>query len=261
VAFLVLFGFAVSMGRMAREMRSAASLSSMQQAELVQRPYNYAAMFLMGISFVVAIFYCLEALSTERRDRSILFWKSLPISDVTTVLSKFSIPVVVLPVIVVALTIATNLVMLLLNTCLLLGNRESLNLLWANLPLGEMWMMQCYHMFILHGLWLAPLYGWLLLVSAWARRLAILWAVIPFVVIGVFERMLFNSSHVAEWMVYRFGGAPGSNAYPGGDMAMHAWSHLHVANALLSPGLWTGLVVASLCLFATARVRRGRESN
>jgi hypothetical protein len=66
----------------------------------------------MAVTFLVALFYCLDALYGERRDRSILFWKSLPVSDITTVLSKASIPVVVVPLSAFALTVATHLVML-----------------------------------------------------------------------------------------------------------------------------------------------------
>jgi ABC-2 type transport system permease protein len=256
VAVLVLLSFLISMAHMVRQMRDAAALTPMQQQEFIQRPYNFAAMFLMGISFIVAIFYCLEALSTERRDRSILFWKSLPISDVITVLSKFSIPIVVLPLIAVVLTIVTHLIMLLLNVAVLLGSRQSLDLLWTNLPLREMWTMQLYHMLVLHGLWFAPVYGWLLLVSAWVRRLAILWAALPVVIIGVVEKVAFNTSYFPHWLEYRFGGAPGAGAYPGGEMAMHSWSHFHLTQVLLNPGLWTGLAFAAICLFAAVRVRR-----
>jgi ABC-2 type transport system permease protein len=252
VALLVLFSFIVSMVRISHQ------AEPMTEAEVIQRPYNFAALFLMGICFVVSIFYCLEALSTERRDRSILFWKSLPISDFTTVLTKFSIPIVALPVIAVVLTIVTHVIMLLLNSAVLLASGQSVSMLWSSLPLGQMWMMQAYHMLVLHGLWFAPVYGWLLLMSAWAGRLAILWAVVPFVVIGVFEKMLFNSQHFGHWMMYRFGGAPASNAYPGGHMAMHAWAHLHLAEVLFNPSLWAGLIAAAVFLFLTARVRRSR---
>ena len=72
-------------------------------------PYSHAAMLLMVTAFIVGVFYCLDALHGERRDRSILFWKSLPVSDLTTVLSKASIPLVVLPLLVFAITVATQL--------------------------------------------------------------------------------------------------------------------------------------------------------
>lgn len=258
VVVLVLVSFLISMAHMTRQMSEAAALGPAQQQEFIQRPYDYAAMFLMAITFLVAIFYCLEALHTERRDRSILFWKSLPVSDLTVVLSKMSVPVVVLPVIAVVLTIVTHLVMLLLNVAVLLGNRQALDLLWANLPLARMWTMMTYHMLVLHGLWSAPFYGWLLLASAWARRMALLWAAIPLVVIGVVEKFVFNSTRFAAWFVYRFGGAPGSDAFPGNSDATHVWMHLHPGQVIFNPGLWTGLAFATICIFLIARVRRSR---
>ena len=72
-------------------------------------------MLIMATAFYRGIFYSLEALHGERRDRSILFWKSLPVSDLTTVLAKASIPLVVLPLLVFAITAALQFVMLLLS--------------------------------------------------------------------------------------------------------------------------------------------------
>src|SRR5439155_6816152 len=79
----------------------------------IAQHYDLAAGVLMGTTLLVAIFYCLDALYGERRDRSILFWKSMPVSDRTTVLSKMAVPMVVLPVVTFVLTIATQLIMLL----------------------------------------------------------------------------------------------------------------------------------------------------
>ena len=79
-------------------------------------------LLIMGTAFLVGMFYCLDALHGERRDRSILFWKSLPVSDLTTVLSKASIPMVVLPLLSFAITVATQWIMLLLSTAVLLGS-------------------------------------------------------------------------------------------------------------------------------------------
>ena len=69
-------------------MQVASTLDPMLQIEFIAQPYTYAALLLMFTTFIVAVFYCLDALHGERRDRSILFWKSLPVSDLTTVLSK-----------------------------------------------------------------------------------------------------------------------------------------------------------------------------
>jgi len=86
-AVLFLFGFAISIIRMRLHKEV---LWSIDQFEL-------APALIMGAALIVSIFYCLDALYGERRDRSILFWKSLPVSDVTAVISKLCIPILVLP--------------------------------------------------------------------------------------------------------------------------------------------------------------------
>ena len=179
---------------MVAKVRAAESLGAMQLQEAIERPYGLAAMFLMGVGFLVSIFYSVEALHGERRDRSILFWKSLPVSDFTVVLSKVMIPLVIVPLITVVLTIATHVLMLLVNVVILQVNGMNLSLLWTNLSLSKMWMMMLYHMLALHGLWFAPAYSWMLLASAWARRGAFLWAVLPPIGIGVVEKIAFNTT-------------------------------------------------------------------
>src|ERR1700730_15535142 len=88
VAALVLFGFLISTIHLPAKMRATLTLDPMQRHELMGQPYNFTALLIMGTTFIVGVFYCLDALHGERRDRSILFWKSLPVSDLTTVLSK-----------------------------------------------------------------------------------------------------------------------------------------------------------------------------
>ena len=124
VAAVFLFGFLISMIHLPRQMRAASALDPMQQHELIAQPYDIAAALIMATAFIVGVFYCLDALHGERRDRSILFWKSLPVSDLTTVLSKASIPLVVLPLLTFAITVATQLIMLLLSSAVLLGAAE-----------------------------------------------------------------------------------------------------------------------------------------
>jgi ABC-2 type transport system permease protein len=179
VAALILFGFLISTIHLRDRMRVASTLDPMQQLEFIGQPYTYAALLLMFTTFIVAVFYCLDALHGERRDRSILFWKSLPVSDLTTVLSKASIPLVVLPLLTFAITVVTQFIMLMLSTVVLLGSRQSIATLWTQLPIFQMWLMLLYHLVAVHSLWYAPFYGWMLLVSAWARRAPFLWAALP----------------------------------------------------------------------------------
>src|SRR2546430_7096382 len=165
------------------------------QPDKLAQPFNFAALLMMGIMFIVAIFYCLDALNGERRDRSVLFWKSMPVSDVTTVLSKAAIPLVVLPLITFALTIITQLIMLLLGSAVALISGHSATALWTKLPWFQMSGMLLYHLLSVHALYYAPIFGWLLLVSAAVKRAAILLAVIPLDAIGIIEKIAFYTSH------------------------------------------------------------------
>ncbi len=141
--------------------------------------YEFAAVAIMLVAMIVEIFYCLDALQGERKDRSILFWKSLPVSDLTTVLSKASIPFLILPAVAYIVLVITGFVMLVLSSVVLTLNGLSAWPLWAQLSLVQEALGLLYHMVTVHILWYAPIYCWMLLISAWARRAALVWAVLP----------------------------------------------------------------------------------
>src|SRR6185369_541869 len=136
VAGLFLLGFLVSSIQLTQTLSSA---SSSQLHDAIAQPYDLVAVMIMGVTFFVAIFYCLDALYGERRDRSILFWKSLPVSDTTIVLSKMAIPVVVVPLIAFALTVGVHLIMLLLGSAILQGGGIDATTLWRHVPLFHTW--------------------------------------------------------------------------------------------------------------------------
>jgi len=257
VAGLILFGFLVSTFRLPGKMRAALALDPMQQHELLAQPYDFAALLIMGTTFVVAVFYCLDALHGERRDRSILFWKSLPVSDLTTVLSKASIPMVVLPLLTFAITVVTQWIMLLLSAAVLLGSGLSVATLWTQLSLSQMWLMLLYHLLAVHSLWYAPIFCWLLLVSAWARRAAFLWAGLPVLAIALVEKIAFNTTHFATMLGNRMGGGAEAVAAPGSS-PMDPMTHLTPGHFLSSAGLWIGLAMAAAFLAAAVRLRRSQ---
>jgi ABC-2 type transport system permease protein len=230
-----------------------------QHVDAFEQPYTTAALLLMGTTFFVAIFYCLEALHGERRDRSILFWKSLPVSDTTTVLAKASIPILFLPLITCVTVLVTQAIMLLLSSAVMLARGQNVADLWSHLPLWQMSLMLFFHMLAIHGLWYAPFYGWLLLVSAWARRAPFLWAALPPVVIGVIEKIAFNTSHFVALLGFRFGGNSDDVPFTVGQMSMGALTMTDVVRFFTDPSLWTGLALTAVFLAAAIRLRRYRE--
>jgi ABC-2 type transport system permease protein len=245
-------------------MRTVLALDPAKQRAAIQLPYDLVAGVILATAFFVGLFYSIEALQGERRDRSILFWKSLPVSDLTTVLSKASIAFA-LPLLAFAITVATQMIMLLLSSALLVGSGQSVATVWTQLSLSQKWAMLLYHLVTVHVFWYAPIYSWLLLVSAWARRAAFLWAVLPPLVIGFVEKITFNTTHFAFWVAYRFSGpedfnfsvSPGLSASAGG-MSMTGMTSLDPGKFFSAPGLWIGLAAAAAFLFAAARLRRYR---
>jgi ABC-2 type transport system permease protein len=235
------------------------TISPVHRREPLDVPYELAAALIMGTAFIVGIFYSLDALYGERRDRSILFWKSLPVSDLTTVLSKFAIPLLIIPLLSFAIAVVTQFVMLLLSSAFLLGSGLSVGTPWARMSFFHMSLMLLYHILTVHGLWYAPLYGWLLLVSAWAPRAPFIWAFLPpFVIWGV-EQIAFRTSHFLAMLQYRLiGPQPSTTMAPGGTM-MDMLSALTPTQFFSTPGLWIGLVIAAAFLIAAARLRRYRE--
>src|SRR5262249_12707345 len=168
--------------------------------------YDGLADLLMLIITIVAAFYCLEALYGERRDRSTLFWKSLPVSDLTAVLAKASVPLVILPLLAFVITVVTQFVMLLLSRAVLASSGESVAMLWQVMEFPRMSLLLLYHLVTVHSLWISPAYGWLLLVSAWARRAPFVWALVPPVAICYLEKIAFNTTHLTGLLFYRLFG-------------------------------------------------------
>jgi ABC-2 type transport system permease protein len=255
VAAVALFAFL--MGAIGGIWEKSLRLDSAHAREGVTQPYDIAAGLLMLTCIVVSVFYCLDALHSERRDRSILFWKSLPVSDLTTVLAKVSIPLVVLPLLTFAIAVALQGVMLLLSSLIRLGSGQSVGALWTQLSFFRMSMQMLYHIFTAHALWPLPVYCWLILVSGWARRATFLWAALPLVAIGGVELIVFRTWHFAALVGSRLiGAAPAFADMPGDGFPSGPMAHITAGAFLGSAGLWMGLVVAAVFLGAAVRLRR-----
>ncbi len=221
-----------------------------------QGPYDIVAALMMFTTILVSAFYCAEALQGERRDRSILYWKSLPVSDTTTVLAKASIPLIILPFLVIAITFAVHFIMLLVSSALVLATGGSVAAMWTKLSFFHMSMLVSYHILGNHAIWPFPVYCYLLMVSAWARRAPWLWAVLPIVAISGVEALLFHTSHFAMLVGSRLiGDAPTAVHSP--DMfPTSPMTHVTPGIFLFSPGLWVGLAVAAAFLAVAIRLRR-----
>jgi len=255
VAIVVLFGFLVSTIGLPERRRDVLLLGPAKARAAIEAPYDMAAIMLILTAFIVGVFYCLDALYGERRDRSILFWKSLPVSDRTTLLSKATIPLIILPLITFAIVVATQCVMLLWTSILLMTHGMSPGSTWTHVALFRNSFILLYGLVAI-ALWHAPIDGWALLVSGWARRATFLWAVVPFLAIGFFEKITFGTSHFASMFKDRvMGFAPTAFAF---NMHSVDGPQLTPGRYLSTPGLWVGLIFAAVFIAAAIRLRRYR---
>jgi ABC-2 type transport system permease protein len=259
VAGLILIGFVLSALGPPKGVSVQLTLSPDLQAASHLAPYHIAAFAIMAVSVAVGLFYALSALHTERRDRSILFWKSMPVSDLTTVAAKAFIPLALLPALAFVLIIGLQLVMLVIAEAGLALHGQSPAGLWGEVDLLRNGIATLYTL-VAVTLWYAPIYAWALLVSGWAKRAPFLWAVLPPLALMLVEQMALGTGHAAGVVMNRLGGF--SAALGGGapqDGPIDPLSRLTPLSFIASPGLWGGLVVAALFLAAAVWLRRRRE--
>ncbi|QBE61972.1 hypothetical protein [Pseudoduganella lutea] len=135
-----------------------------------------AAPIYLALAFMV-FFYSLGALYDERRDRSILFWKSLPVSDAATVLSKAALALIGIPLLMIVVELATSLILVAIGLTALAI--KGVNVFPQVLSHPQFWLgpLKMLSLLPVYALWALPTVGWLLLVSAWARAKVFLWAV------------------------------------------------------------------------------------
>lgn len=222
--------------------------------------YRLAAALMFVVVSITGAFYCLEALSGERRDRSIVFWKSLPVSDTTTVLAKALVPLVLLPLAAFAAAVAMQLALFLLSAATLLVQGHGAGALWSELRLLRMWPSILYAL-VAMTVWLAPLYAFLLLVSGWARRGAALWAVLPVLALAAIEKLSMDTGRVAAFVVHRLAGWwwEAFVVPPGRYIPFDPMHRVTPGAFFAQPEPWIGLAFAAACLAAAARLRRRRD--
>jgi ABC-2 type transport system permease protein len=216
------------------------------------------------VTLIVLSFYLLDCLYAERKDRSILFWKSLPVSDNLTVLSKLLVALLVVPLGVFALGLLVSLSFV--------GIWE-LNAAFGRLPpipgwdtlawlKGEMALLACLMVGVL---WYAPFAAYLLVVSAWARRSPFLWATVPVVLAPLLERMAFGTTYLWKLLAYRtYGIWQTLFPYPHlghgrADALASVFGQLRFGAAFSDVDLWLGLAVTAALVFAAIRLRRYRD--
>jgi ABC-2 type transport system permease protein len=263
-----LLALVAAIGRIHIDMDEAPQLTSeSQRVALFSFIQFVLAIPLYLVALFVGSYYLLDCLYAERKDRSILFWKSLPVSDGLTVCSKLLVGLVVVPFGVFALALLSHLVL-----TAILGARVSLGSLPPVLTWNSYeWLRTEAVMFLVTlfaVLWWAPIAGYLLLVSAWVRRAPILWATLPFVLGPVLEWVAFGTRYLLGFIDYRVHGIWGILGVERLNIiSKHGPHHpvgtalevLDFRHALTAIDLWLGLAVTAALVYAAIRIRRYRD--
>ena len=228
-------------------------------------------LFLLGLG-ILTIFYALDSLYAERKDKSILFWRSLPITDAETVVSKLLTAVVVIPLITLAAIIVTHLVNLVTSSIWVsLKGGDAGHLVWGSVALVDNWVAAFVVIFA-SVIWMSPFIGWFLFVSAWTKRSPLLMAFMPLAVIPLIELIFLRSAVFAEAVFGRGGMMP---LFRGMDLeaffdeermqvnseSVRLLAHLDLGKFLTSPSVWAGIAVCGLLTAAAVYVRRYRDES
>jgi len=233
--------------------------------------------FFLGTSWVFLIalailttFYTLDSLYAERKDNSILFWRSLPITDAETVVSKLLTAIIVLPVVTVAAIILTHLVNLVITTgWVMVKGGNAAHLIWASVPLFDNWTAALVFT-VASAIWMSPLVGWFLFVSAFTKRSPLLMAFMPLIIIPIIEWIFFRSKIFATAVFGRGETIPlfrdvdferffDEDRMRVNEEVVSLLAHIDIGKFLLSPSVWAGVVVCGLFATAAIYVRRYRD--
>ena len=229
--------------------------------------------FLIAMWFLM-IFYCLDSLYAERKDKSILFWKSLPVSDLQIVTSKLVTGAAVIPAVTLVVFFFTAIASYLIGGITIALSGSSAILAAGPGAILDTTLLFLYG-FVVQSLWYLPVFGWLLLVSAWSRKATLLWAILPPWGVAALEGLIFRSDRFVDLMgerltgvfplAFRHGGEEIVWEGPHGKVEIEGYdgvTQLIDPGALLaSPGLYGGLVVAAVLFAGAVWLRRWRDDS
>lgn len=221
------------------------------------------------VAMIVLVFYTLDSLYIERRDRSILFWKSMPVSDAETVGSKLTTALLLVPLWAWLVSMLASLVVFAIVSVKLSGTPLAP---LATFHLGAWLGLQLTMLqnVLVAALWYAPVAVYLLLISVSAKRSPFLWAILPPVLLVIFEDVAFNTNMIAGFIVNRLLGFfreldlhisardDDTSASMIQEIA-RSYEQLGTLDMLAKFDLWLGVALAVIGFFVVVRLRRWRD--
>jgi ABC-2 type transport system permease protein len=269
-AVVVLVGVLFSLNHLDQGVAALETLDEHKRLAIRMAGYLGIAIPFGLVMSVVIGYYCLDALYADRKDRSMLFWKSLPLSDIETVVAKLAVACIVAPMIGLAVAVFTQLVTYIVMSVALVITGRGFMTLWQDIPVLDITLLVMYAV-VVQALWYAPICAWCLLTSAWAKRSPFLWAVAPPVALMVLESLVFGTHRIGAFLGQRLNGVfPMSIQMSGAGLEIgkqkvasgtmpSVYDLINPHLLLVSPELWIGLIATGALIAATIWVRRYRD--
>jgi len=234
-----------------------------EQTKVVQAGLYTPMIFFGFVMLIISFFYALGSLYDERKDRSILFWKSLPISDTSAVLSKFAAVSFLVPVMYFVFITLFQLYILLFGTVTAWFSGSSGISIWAASNLFGV-IFNTLMTLIVVSLWLAPIWAWLMFASSWAKKVAFIWGTLPIFLISVAEGYLFRSSNFIEMVGERIANGFVIMSYNTKVLFDDDLFDIGTGNWYQTFGnmeFWMGLIVSAVFLAGAIYTRRHRDES
>ncbi len=216
------------------------------------------APIMIGVWFCM-VFTALGSLYDEKKDNSILFWKSMPVSDTQTILSKLLTVTLVIPFVAIGFAFIFQIFLLIVGTFATIGTEfNAWDILWASSSLPLLILNEVLYM-LMFSLWALPIFAWFMLASVIAKRTPLLVATIPVALLALFEGLFFHSEYIARFIGMRLTGAhimDMDNGFSGNFTRFNPKSSLDIIQSISDPALWVGLGITSIFLYGAIQLRK-----
>ena len=234
--------------------------------------FGSSGLFFLSLGILI-VFYSLDSLYSERKDKSILFWRSLPVTDAETVISKLATALLVIPAAMIIAIISTHLINLSVTSIWVsMKGGDAGLLIWGSVPLLSDWLSAIIIVYAA-VIWMSPLVGWFLFVSAYTKRSPFMMAFLPLALIPLLEGIFLHSKEFATMVWGRMASIPihsgvadieelfDDDNFKLNEQMISVLEHLDIGRFVSSPSMWAGVLVCGLLSFAAIYVRRFRDES
>ena len=224
-----------------------ALLPDEQRERMLNSVYLLIATPLVPVLWVVVFMYFLTCLYDERKDRSILFWKSMPVSDAMTVIAKLLTGLVVVPAIYFMAMMALQFILFLTTVVVALGySVDTWQTFVAPAHIITRWL-QMTAFFVFVACWCLPFFAWIVFVSSWARSIPLVWVIGIPIVLVMLEALFTQGEWVRVFIK--------EHSFPGGLISRLSGGVSDMFQQFLSIEFLVSLVLAALLVYGAVYFR------